>query len=258
MTGPEGERSDAYRVFRSVEQSRSFSAIEGFAHPDGSPNDDLPTMTMDVRFAATTEGSMFVHVTTFPDLAAMEQLAAMGFVEGVSTAFGQMDDVLADLAAFAAGRGTESKVLDDRRVRFTRLVRGTVEQVWRAHHVAELMQRWMLGPDGWSMPVCEPPGEVGTTFRYGWEAEDGSGGFGFEGEVLESLPPHREVTTEKMAGMDGEPSTNEMTLTHVGGLTLVALVVTYPSTEVRDQVLVTGMVDGMEASYARLESLRFV
>lgn len=73
------------------------------------------------------------------------------------------------------------------------------------------------------------------------------------GELLESDPPHREVTTEIMIGIEGEPSINELTLTPVEGGTLLSIVITYPSAEVRDTVLATGMVDGMEASYARLD-----
>jgi uncharacterized protein YndB with AHSA1/START domain len=146
-------------------------------------------------------------------------------------------------------------LLDDTRVRISRIVRGSVEQVWRAHHDADLMRRWMLGPDGWTMPVCEVGVEPGDSYRFEWEAEDGTGRFGFEGEVVESTPPRRAVTTERMIGMDGPGVRNELTLTPVGESTLVTVVVTYPNREMRDEVLATGMVDGMETSYARLESL---
>ncbi len=135
----------------------------------------------------------------------------------------------------------------------SRVIRGTVEQVWAAHHQPELMQRWLLGPDGWTMPVCEVAVRVGESYRYEWESDDGSQRFGFTGALLESAPPHRAVTTEQMIGIDGPPATNEMTLTPVDGGTLLSIVITYPSAEVRDMVLATGMTDGMETSYARLE-----
>ena len=63
------------------------------------------------------------------------------------------------------------------------------------------------------------------------------------------------MTTEQMIGMEGPGTTNEMTLTPVADGTLVSIVITYPSVEVRDMVLATGMVDGMETSYHRLEDL---
>ena len=119
--------------------------------------------------------------------------------------------------------------------------------------IPQLMQRWLLGPDGWTMPVCEVAVVVGEHYRYEWESVDGSQRFGFTGELLESTPPHRAVTTEQMIGMDGPATTNEMTLTPVEGGTLLSIVITYPSAEVRDMVLATGMTGGMETSYARLE-----
>lgn len=71
---------------------------------------------------------------------------------------------------------------------------------------------------------------------------------------VEVRPWHRMVTTERMLGSDGSDTLNELTLTTVEGGTLIVTVITYPSREVRDAVLETGMVDGMEASYRRLES----
>jgi uncharacterized protein YndB with AHSA1/START domain len=132
--------------------------------------------------------------------------------------------------------------------------------VWQAHHDPALLTQWMLGPDGWTMPVCEVATEVGDHYRYEWEpidasADGSSGRFGFEGELVESDPPHRAVTTERMVGVEGPSTTNELTLTPRKGGTLMTLVITYPDAEVRDLVLGTGMVDGMETSYDRLEAI---
>lgn len=255
MTGPDGQTSAGYWIMTSIDPGRSLEMIDGFAGPDGEPNGDMPSMTMRMQFEPTEGGSRLVAVTTFPDLASMEQLVEMGMVEGSTAAFGQMDDVVADLAAFAAGRGTESKLLDDTRVRISRIIRGTVDQVWLAHHDAATLQRWLLGPDGWTMPVCEPATSVGDRYRYEWEADDGSARFGFEGELLETVPPRRSVTTERLIGSPTPETRNELTLIDVAGATLMTLVVTYPDSATRDQVLATGMVDGMETSYQRLETV---
>ena len=168
---------------------------------------------------------------------------------------GQMDEVVADLTAFAAGDGTVCQILSDTQARVTRVIHGSVEKVWQAHHDAALMRRWMLGPDGWTMPVCDVATTVGETYRYEWEPADGTGGerFGFEGELLESARPHRAVTTERMIGMPGDGTLNELTLTPVPEGTLLAVVMSFPDAATRDVVLATGMVDGMETSYARLE-----
>jgi uncharacterized protein YndB with AHSA1/START domain len=253
MTGPDGTRSHGWWRFLAVEPGRRIELEDGFAHEDGRPNDAMPSMRMVFTFEPTASGSRFTSVTYFPSLEAMQQLVEMGMEEGIRSAMGQLDAVLADLASFAAGRGTSTQILGDTQVRISRIIRGSAEQVWRAHHEPELLQRWLLGPDGWSMPVCEVATGVGGSYRYEWEMEDGSQRFGFEGELLESEPPHRTMTTERMIGMEGPGTVNEMTLTPVRAGTLLSLVITYPSAEVRDMVLRTGMTDGMERSYLRLE-----
>lgn len=77
-------------------------------------------------------------------------------------------------------------------------------------------------------------------------------GFRFLSELLEVLAPVRAVTTEAMIGMDGPVVVNELTLTPLesGTLTMVG---NYPDAETREMILATGMADGMETSYARLE-----
>jgi uncharacterized protein YndB with AHSA1/START domain len=254
MTGPDGERSpNCYWEFLQVEPLSRLEVTNGFARADFSPDPSMPSMRMVFTFEATPTGSRFTSVTRFPSVEAMEQLVGMGMVEGMQSAVGQLDAVLADLASFAAGRATEAQLLNDTQVRISRIIRGSVEQVWRAHQEPELLQRWLLGPDGWTMPVCQVATTVGQSYRFEWEAVDGSGRFGFEGELLESAAPHRAVTTERMIGMEGPGTVNVMTLTPLGGGTLLTYVITYPSIELRDMVLGTGMVGGMEMSYARLE-----
>lgn len=256
MHGPDGEQSSGFWEFLAVDPGRSFEVRDGFATEDGAENTDLPDMRMVFLFEATGSGSRLTNTTWFPSLEALEQLVAMGMEEGTRQAMGQIDDVLADLASFAATLATSAQVLSDTQVRISRVIRGPVEQVWRAHHDAPLLQRWLLGPDGWEMPVCVVAAEVGEAYRYEWQpVGGGEGGFGFEGELLASEPPHRAVTTERMIGMPGEGTLNELTLTPCTDGTLMTLVITYPSSEVRDMVLATGMTDGMETSYRRLESL---
>lgn len=257
MTGPDGERSSGFWEFLAVDEGKFFEVRDGFADADGEENADMPSMRMTFSFEDTDNGSRLVTTTRFESLDQLEQLIEMGMEEGMTSAMGQIDAVLADLQSFAAGRGAELQVLSDTQIRVSRIIGGTVEQVWLAHHEPDLLRQWMLGPDGWTMPVCEAATEVGDTYRYEWEPEPGHDGerFGFVGELLESDPPRREVVTEQMIGMDGS-TTNELTLTpRDGDTTLLSVVTTYPNAEVRDIVLETGMVDGMEASYARLETV---
>jgi len=260
MTGPEGDRSCGYWEWVAVDAPRSFEVLDGFAHDDGSPNTEMPSMRMVFEFAETALGSRLTTTTHFNSLEELEQLKGMGMEEGMRAAMGQIDAVVEDLASFAAGRGSELQLIGETQARVTRVIRGDAEQVWRAHHDAELMQRWMLGPDGWDMPVCEPATEPGQRYRYEWTERGGEQRFGFTGEFVEGERPYRAVTTEAMTTPDdpdakSSPSTlNEMTLTPVEGGTLLTLLITYPDSATREQILATGMVDGMETSYARLES----
>jgi uncharacterized protein YndB with AHSA1/START domain len=263
MTGPDGSSHGGFWDWIDVKQpegaNASFEVRDGFAQDDGTPNTDMPTGRMVFHFEATDTGSR-VTVTSFHNSAdEFAQVIEMGQEEGMREAMGQIDDVLADLTSFAHGVGTKTDILSDTVVRISRVIRGSVEDVWRAHNDPELLQQWMLGPDGWTMPVCEVSTEVGGKYRYEWASDDGENRFGFEGEVLEIDPPYRSVTTERFVGPEGfhspEPTTNELTLTSQESGTLLSVVITYPSAEVRDTVLATGMTDGMETSYARLESV---
>ena len=255
MTGPEGDQHGGYWEWVAVDEGRSFEVLDGFAELDGTPKREIPATRMVMRFDPSDRGTRTVTTTHFESLEALEQQLAMGLKEGLQEAMGQIDAVLADLRAFAADLATEAQLLSDTQVRVSRIIRGHVDDVWRAHQDASLLQRWLLGPEGWTMPVCEVATEVGQSYRYEWEAADGSGRFGFTGELLESEAPRYQVTTESMIGMPGPGTRNAMTLTPVAGGTLLSLVITYPSQELRDTVLATGMTDGMETSYARLEAL---
>lgn len=256
MTGPDGDAHGGYWEWLAVDPGQGFEVCDGFAAPDGSPHTSLPSTRMVFVFDEAAHGSRVTTTTYFSSLADLETLIEMGMEEGLTEAMTQMDAVLADLASFAAGRATTAQLLSDTQVRISRVVRGDVEQVWRAHHEPDLLRRWLLGPDGWRMAVCEVAGAVGEKYRYAWEpaqSTHGEGRFGIEGELLESTPPHRAVTTELMDGMPGEGTLNELTLTPVAAGTLMSLVVTYPDAQTRDTYLATGMTDGMEASLARLE-----
>ena len=260
MTGPDGEKSGGYWEWTSVDAPHSFEVRDGFAKEDGTPNTDLPSMRMVFHFAETALGSRVTTVTHFGSLEELEQLKSMGMEEGMRAAMAQIDEVVADLTSFAAGHYTELQRLGDTQARVSRVVRGSAEQVWRAHTEPELLSRWQLGPDGWSMPVCEVSTEIGATLRSEWQNDETGDRFGFVGEVVEAARPTRFVTTERMVsptdpdGAQSPQTLNELTLTPVEGGTLVAYLITYPDAEIRDQILATGMVDGMESGFARLEA----
>jgi uncharacterized protein YndB with AHSA1/START domain len=257
MTGPRGESSRGRWEFLRIDEGRGFEVLDAFADEEGAPAADMPAMRMVFSFESTDGGARLRSVTHFPSLEALEQLSAMGMIEGSTMAMNQLDAVVQDLRDYAQGKGTRTEILDDQHVRITRLIDGPRELVWRAHHDPELLKQWLLGPDGWSMPVAEVATEAGESYRYVWAPDEGTDGeqFGFEGEAVLVEAPRREVTTERMIGMDGPGTLNDLSLYEEDGVTLLTLLVEYPDAETRDMILATGMTEGMEASYARLESL---
>jgi len=255
MQGPEGGLERGVWEFLSVDAPREFTVIDSFALEDHSPNPEFPSVRISFAFEETPSGSRLTTTSHFGSLDQLEQLVAMGMDEGMRAAMSQIDAVVAELAEYAAGIATASEILSDTQVRVARVLRAPAELVWRAHHDAALLQRWLLGPDGWTMPVCEVATAVGDGYRYEWEQTNGEGRFGFEGELLESDPPYRAVTSERMIGMPGPGTVNELTLTPLDDGTLLSLVITYPDAEFRDMVLATGMTSGMETGYQRLEAI---
>lgn len=260
MTGPEGDRHYGYWRWTAVDEGHSFEVRDGFASEDGTPNTDMPEGRMVFEFSETALGSRVICTSYHDSLEDLEQLIAMGQIEGMREAMGQMDDVLADLASFAAGNRTEVQLIGETQARVARVVRGSVPQLWQAFTDEALLRRWQLGPDGWEMTVCEVDAVPGTAMHTEWRNLESGESFGFVGVVVEAAPPHRLVTTERMVspadpeGTESAETLNELTFTPVEGGTLASYLITYPSTEVREMVLATGMADGMEASFTRLEN----
>lgn len=141
----------------------------------------------------------------------------------------------------------------DRYVVVTRRFAAPPQAVFDAHTKTELIQQWMLGPDGWTMPVCINENVPGGKIRYEWSDGQG-GGFHLTGEILELDPPHRIVHVERMHLPDPTPD-NHIVTTFVadGAGTVMTARMTLPNAEVRKAMLDTGMDQGMEASYVRLE-----
>lgn len=254
MNGPRGEKSSGSWEFISIDAPNAFEVIDSFVDENGTPLDGFPAQRMTFAFESTADGTRMITTSHFDSVDALEQVVEMGQVEGIKMAMAQLDTVLQDLRDYAQGKGTRLELLDDTHVRITRLVDGPRELVWRAHFEPELIRKWMLGPDGWEMTECVAATEVGQSYRNSWAPVGDTEGqpFGFEGEALLIDAPRRAVTTERMQGLPTE-TLNDLNLYEEDGATLVTLLIEYPDKETRDMILATGMVDGMESSFARLE-----
>ena len=143
----------------------------------------------------------------------------------------------------------------DRHVVVKRRFAAPPEAVYRAHTEPKLIQKWMLGPDGWSMPVCICEARANGKIRYEWSNGKG-GGFHLTGEFLELEPYRRIVHVERMHMPTTTPDNHVETRFDPDGTgTLMTMRMTLPDAETRKQMLSTGMEHGMEASYVRLDNM---
>ena len=147
------------------------------------------------------------------------------------------------------------KTEGDTHIVVTRRFAAPPEAVYRAHTDPEIIKKWMLGPDGWTMPACISEPWPGGKMRFEWS--NGKGGdFFLTGENLELVPYTRLVHVERMHLPDPTPDNRvETTFEADGAGTLMTVRMTLPDAATRSQMLATGMEHGMEASYVRLESL---
>jgi uncharacterized protein YndB with AHSA1/START domain len=141
----------------------------------------------------------------------------------------------------------------DREVVITRVVDAPRRIVFEAYTTPRHLKQWLLGPEGWTMPICELDLRPGGAFRYVWRKADGAE-MTIAGAVREVVPPERLVTTESW-GPEWPETVNTVVFTEAGGRTTISLTVTYPSREARDAALQTGMREGMDQGFARLDAL---
>jgi uncharacterized protein YndB with AHSA1/START domain len=139
----------------------------------------------------------------------------------------------------------------DREIVMTRVFDAPRRLVFEAYTNPEHVPRWLLGPDGWTMPVCEIDLRSGGAWRFVWRRSDG-GEIEMRGVYHEITPPERLVNTERW-GDEWPETVNTLTLSEEDGRTTLTQAVRYPSSGARDAALETGMRDGANQSYARLD-----
>lgn len=141
----------------------------------------------------------------------------------------------------------------ERELAMTRIFDAPRELVFRALTEPELVKRWLLGPPGWKMPVCEIDLRVGGAYRYEWYRESDDSKMGMGGVYREIVAPERIVFTEAFdqAWYPGEGLGTSMLIENDGRTKLIQSM-EYESREARDAVLASPMEDGVAASYDRL------
>ena len=142
----------------------------------------------------------------------------------------------------------------DREIRMTRLFDAPRRLVFEAMSKPEHIKQWWgrLG-DGYSVPVCEVDLRVGGAWRFVNRHPQGEAAF--YGVYREINPPERVVFTEIFEPFPDAESVVTAVLTEENGKTRLTVTASYPSVEVRDMVLQTGMAGGAALSYDRLEEV---
>ena len=144
----------------------------------------------------------------------------------------------------------------EREIVITRMFDAPRKLVFRAFTEPALVRRWMNGPGGYSMPVCDMDFRVGGKYRYVWKSDKDGSEMALVGEFREIVPNERIVRTETFEGTWSTGETvGTVELVESGGKTTVTTTVVYPSQQARDGMLKSGMKQGLAMSYDRLELL---
>jgi uncharacterized protein YndB with AHSA1/START domain len=148
----------------------------------------------------------------------------------------------------------------DREVTVVRSFKAPRDLVYKAYTTPELVRRWMLGPPGWEMPVCEMDVRVGGKYRWRWRSDEGQKEFGFHGEFKEVHAPAKLVHSEfydpgDVGGDMGDAALVTVEFIEDKGITIMTTVMDFGTKQARDAAVSTGMTDGMEQSYQLLDGL---
>lgn len=152
------------------------------------------------------------------------------------------------------------KNLSDTQVEVVREFDSPVESVWKPFTDASLVRQWMLGPPGWSMPVCEIDFRIGGKYENVFRNEADGTEIAIVGTFRKIEKHHKIIQDEKhIIGSPNDGITNEtvvtLTFEQASEGTRVRTLIEYASKEQRDEALATGMGAAMEMGYCRIDEL---
>jgi uncharacterized protein YndB with AHSA1/START domain len=141
----------------------------------------------------------------------------------------------------------------EREVVLKRIFDASRELVFDALTTPELLKRW-YGPTGWTLILCEIDLKVGGNWHFVVERPDGKK-IGQKGVYHEVIRPERIVNTESWEDWDPGETLVTTTLVEIDRKTTLTSTSLFPSQEVRDIILKSGLDDGAKQSYQRLADL---
>jgi uncharacterized protein YndB with AHSA1/START domain len=264
MRGPDGTDYPGTGVFLEVVEHERVvftNALELGWRPSAHPF-FTAIFTMEDENGQTRYSARALH----KDDADRRKHEEMGFHDGWVTCMKQLAQLAESLkcptssapSSPTSNRSRKLKITtpSDREIVMTRNFEAPRALVWDALTKPELLKRWLFGPDGWSMTVCEIDLRVGGEYRYVWKKMPSGHEMGMGGVYREIVKPERIVSTEKFddAWYAGEALGTAVLTERVGQTTLTTTMY-YESKQVRDNVLKSPMEEGLEMGYARLENV---
>lgn len=138
----------------------------------------------------------------------------------------------------------------DTEIQIERVFAAPREIVWRAFTDPTLLTKW-TGLPGFPMTVCEMDVRPHGKFRWTFAGEGTE--FTTAGVIHVVDRPRRLV----MESMDPDPMPEVRTITfeESGGHTIVIMRIKMATKEIRDAMLASGTIEGMEVSNVRLDAL---
>jgi len=155
-------------------------------------------------------------------------------------------------------KGLQISTPTDTTIVLTRSFQASRRLVWEAMTEPAKMRRWMLPPPGWTMTVCECDARVGGALRVAWKSDEADPAMTLHGVFTEVVEQERVVHTETMVLGSGE-TIGKLVETHEfaekDDVTTMRITQAYDAKEARDGAIASGMDEGMEACYERLEAM---
>jgi uncharacterized protein YndB with AHSA1/START domain len=144
----------------------------------------------------------------------------------------------------------------EREITLTRIFDAPRSLVFETMTRPKMLKRWLYGPDGWSLDVCEIDRQVGGSFRFVWQRHADGTEVGMRGVIRELVPAERIVQTERFEeGCTGPETVGTLVLSEQDGKTTLTNTLRYASREARDAMLQADMPCGLAEGYDRLEIL---
>ncbi len=148
--------------------------------------------------------------------------------------------------------GTTLELPTAREILISRSFAAPARLVFEAMTKPEHVKRWWAPASrGVSLVSCDIDFRVGGKWRYVMAVRDNPEHMAFSGEYLEIEAPRRVVQTERFEPLPDAAQVT-VTLTEKDGRTYFTSRSVYPSQEVRDMVIGTGMEQGMRESMLQL------